>query len=172
MLKIIGSVVVILAGGLIGATVARSYESRPRELRELRSGLQLLETEIIYGATPLPDALERVAQSCRGSIGGLFGYASGKLYSREGYTAAEAWESALDRLSQITSLNSDDVAVLRKLGSFLGVSDQDDQEKHMRLLAEQMTHQIEKAENDARVNVRLWRYLGISSAVVVVMILV
>ncbi len=172
MLKIIGSVVVMLAGGLIGTTVARSYERRPRELRELRSGLQLLETEIIYGATPLPDALDRVAQSCRGNIGYLFGYASKRLYSGEGFTAAEAWESALGSLSQMTSLNSDDLAVLQRLGSFLGVSDQGDQEKHMRLIAKQMTHQIEKAENDARVNVKLWRYLGISCAVVIVMILV
>lgn len=171
MLKIIGSVLVIAAGGLAGALIARSYERRPRELRELSSGLQMLETEIIYGATPLPDAFERVSRSCRGAVSTLFSSASEGMRTGKGFTAEEAWGNALARLAQVTSLKRDDIDVLKELGAFLGISDRDDQEKHMRLTAEQMRRQIEKAENEARTNVKLWNYLGLSSAVVLVMIL-
>ena len=50
MLKLIGAGMTLAACGSIGVTWARIYEKRPQQLVAIECALQLLETEILYGA--------------------------------------------------------------------------------------------------------------------------
>jgi len=171
MLKILGSALVIFSAGCAGMTIAREYSQRPKELRDILSGLQMLETEITYGATPLPEALSKVAARCRNSAALLFEYAGKELASMSGCTAQEAWEKALTNFQSTSVLNNSDLAVLRGLGGSLGISDSKDQGKHLRLVAEQLKSQITRADWEAAKNVKLWNYLGFFGGVIVVLVL-
>jgi hypothetical protein len=59
MLKFLGAVLVLFAGTMFGFFQALQYARRPRQIRELITALQRLETEIVYGYTPLPEAAKR-----------------------------------------------------------------------------------------------------------------
>jgi len=68
MLKIAGCLLIISAGSFAGISLARNYARRPGELRNMITALQMLETEISYTATPLPEALTRMAACCSAVI--------------------------------------------------------------------------------------------------------
>lgn len=74
----------LAACGNMGLTWARTFEKRPRQLAAMEAALQLLETEIIYGATPLPEAMEQVAEKSDTEIEGLFRLTAGELRKMEG----------------------------------------------------------------------------------------
>lgn len=66
MWKALGACLVIGSMGLAGIKVASLYSQRSKELRLLQDALQMLDTEILYAATPLPVALKKIGQArCR-----------------------------------------------------------------------------------------------------------
>lgn len=172
MLQVAGAMLVIVAAGALGLTVSQNYARRPRELRALQSALSLLETEIVYAATPLTEALEQVSRRAEPCASGLFARAHTELGSGSGTTAQEAWETALDKYYPDSCLRPEDLTVLQGVGKVLGTSDRQDQTKHLRLAHERLRMLNLKAEDEARQNVRLWRYLGLFAGLATVLILV
>ncbi|MBC7106569.1 MAG: stage III sporulation protein AB, partial [Firmicutes bacterium] len=77
MLKTAGALLVCLSSALAGYTAAANLTARVRSLRALLVGLQNLETEIHYGATPLPEALGEIARRCGPPTAALFARAAG-----------------------------------------------------------------------------------------------
>ncbi len=163
---------ILSACGYAGLTVAAKYRRRPMELRYLRSALQMLETEISYGATPLPEAMDRVGQRCEAGIAALFSLTRDKLLAGEGVTAREAWDEALAHFYKNSALNRADLAVLKALGSGIGISDRLDQVKHLRLAQEQLKIEEAKAEVEAEKNVKLYNYLGFLGGLTIVIIFI
>ncbi len=60
MMKIIGAVLIIIATTWTGFEASRHLSERPRQLRLLKSALQSLEAEIMYGHTPLHEAMQEI----------------------------------------------------------------------------------------------------------------
>lgn len=170
MLKFLGAFMVVAASGLSGLAVAGNYARRPRELRALRSALQMLETEITYGATRLPEAFETVASRCDQSVGQLFKQAGVELAAMSGVSATEAWEKALAGYYPASALKPQDHSILISLGRSLGRSDCADQVKHLRLTMEQVAQEAANAEEEASRNVKMWSYLGFLGGLVIVLV--
>lgn len=156
---------------MTGFTVARNYRERPRHLRQLQSALQGLCTEISYGATPLPDAFSHLATTTRDPVSCLF-RASARVVSRPGATADEAWAEGLRELQAKSALLGTDIQILAQLGNVIGLSDRTDQERHLLLTAQQLQREEHKAEEDRQKNERMWKYLGVLSGVLLVIVLV
>ncbi len=171
MVKIAGAVLIILAGGIAGMIRARDYTRRPRELKSLLAALQMLETEIIYTATPLGEALNRAAAAGSKEVRSLFSGAAAELNSMTGCTAAEAWQNALSRCYPASALRESDLNILRNLGSALGISDRRDQSKHLSLASEQLKLEALKAEEEAAKNVKMWNYMGFCGAAALVFLI-
>ncbi|OPY57526.1 MAG: stage III sporulation protein SpoAB [Pelotomaculum sp. PtaU1.Bin035] len=171
MLKLVGATMVVIASGLSGLAVAGNYSRRPKELRSLRSALQMLETEVAYGVTYLPEALGQVSARCDKNVTLLFSETAAALSSMSGITATEAWETALEKYYPGTALNERDRSVLHNLGASLGISDRQDQIKHLHLAMEQIDNETAGAEEEAARNVKLWSYLGFLGGLVLVLLL-
>lgn len=171
MLKLLGSLIIILAGGLAGMIMARDYMRRPRELRAVQASLQMLETEITYTATPLGEALERVAQRTDPGLQSLFLAAAAQLRSMSGCTAGEAWDVALSKYYPASALKENDLHILQNLGKVLGVSDRQDQSKHFRLAVEQLKLETARAEGEAAKNVKMWNWLGFCGSMALVLLI-
>lgn len=171
MIKLVGSVMIILAGGFAGIIMALDYMRRPRELRAVQAALQMLETEITYTATPLGEALERVASRSDSGLQLLFLTAASGLRSMSGITAGEAWDTALSKYYPGSSLNENDLQILKNLGNALGVSDRQDQSKHFRLAFEQLKLETARAEAEAAKNVKMWNCLGFCGSMALVLLI-
>lgn len=172
MLTFVGAVIVVICATLIGFSVASFYSRRPGEIRALQNALQLLETEISYGFTPLPEALASVAERCDIRVALLFNRASQELMTMRGITAREAWETALDEYYVKSALTRADRAILLELGNSLGISDREDQVKHLMLAKEQLKLEQSKAEDASEKNTKLYNYLGFLGGLTIVLILI
>jgi stage III sporulation protein AB len=171
MLKLVGAIMVVVAAGLCGLKIAAGYAGRPKELRSLQAALQVLETEISYNASCLPEAFLEVGQRSRTTTALLFNTAAEELSGGKGLAAGEAWQKALEGYYQGTPLKPSDLAILRRLGNSLGRSDRADQIKHIKLTMEQLSNETTEADAEARRNVKLWSYLGFLGGLVVVLVL-
>lgn len=172
MLKLFGAMLIVLACGYAGFAVARRYQRRPKDLRYIQGALQMLETEITYGATPLPEAFDVVSKRCEKGVAVLFATARDNLLTGDGLTAQEAWDDALKVFCQHSAINAGDVAILKALGAGLGISDRADQVKHLHLAREQLRIEAIKAEDEATKYVKLYHYLGFLGGLTIVIIFI
>lgn len=177
ILKLAGSLMVVLATSLLGHQIAAAYARRPQQLRLLRTALQMLETEVIYARSLLPEALEMVAARLDGHgpgsdpVARLFLYCRDELRRGEGLTGAEAWAKAVEKIFAQTALKPGDREILLAFGTYLGASDKEDQIKHLRLVHAQLAQEEATAWEERQKNSRLYHYLGVSAGLIVVLTL-
>lgn len=169
-MKIVGALFIIVAFGYIGMIVGKNFRRRPEELRTLQGSLQLLETEIVYGATPLPEAFERIARQFDNHVGEIFKLAKNNLWAEVG-DIQRAWSKALNEQFQHLALTKKDLEVLQSLGRTLGISDRDDQKKHLRLAMEKLKVEEKNAAEEAQKYASTFNYLGFLCGLTLVIII-
>jgi stage III sporulation protein AB len=169
--KALGACLVIGSMGLAGIKVASFYSQRSNELRFLQDALQMLDTEILYAATPLPVALKKIGQARGNSVTKIFSQAGELIGEGQGCTVAEAWEKALQDNWNSSALIKDDYAILCAFGKLLGVSDREEQHKNIALTSMQLSQEEEKARRSQEKNTRLWQYGGFLVGISIVLLL-
>jgi len=170
ILRILGSLLVVAALSILGEVGAASLRERTLALRRIQAALEVLQTEISFLQTPLPEAFHRVGQLTGGSVGEFF-ITAGRRVQDSGLPAERGWREALEEFSASTSLAGEDTEILRGLGKTLGISDRLDQSRHLSLARERLAAlEAQAREVEAR-NSRLYRYLGILSGLALVLLL-
>lgn len=172
MIKLLGAVLILFAGTMIGFQQAARFVERPRQLRQLSHSLQRLETEIGFGHTPLPEALERTADAASEPIASLLREAAAGIWKTEELSFRESWEQAVELHWGATSMRNNEKQVLLRLGSTLGISDKEDQKKHLRLALNQLKAEEDAAREDQSRYEKMWKSLGILIAVLIVILMV
>jgi stage III sporulation protein AB len=61
-MKLLGALLVVVAGGAWGILKARNLRLRPKQLQSLRTMLQEIRTGVDYGLTPLPELMRQLAE--------------------------------------------------------------------------------------------------------------
>lgn len=158
--KMFGGFLIIAATSSLGLLFSYRYSSRPKELRSIRRLLQMLETEIVYGATPLPHALCNIAKRADGNTGIFLELTSQLLSERTFLSVKEAWVHAVNTVLGKTALTASDMELIKSFGSMLGCSDREDQQKHFSLLYIQLKQQEDMAEEERKRNARMYKSLG------------
>ncbi|HZG76017.1 MAG TPA: stage III sporulation protein SpoIIIAB [Paenibacillus sp.] len=172
MLKWIGATMILAAGTAYGFAQASRYARRPKELRLLGAALGTLESEIVYGLSPLPEALKRVASATQPPISRLFEDAAERMAdARTERTAGDCWKEAVHAAWPRTSLQGAEKSSLLALAPTLGMTDRDDQAKHLRLAIAQLRTEEETAREEQARYGKMWRSLGALSAALVVILM-
>jgi stage III sporulation protein AB len=171
MIKLIGALCVIFAGTMLGFYQALQLSARPRQIRQSIQGLQRLETEILYGFTPLPEALEAVARAAGGPVGAIFARAGRGLSEGNSDTVQDSWRSAVEGCWERTAMKRTEQEAFLQLGSVLGISGREDQAKHLRLAVSVLQAEEAAAAEDNRRYGKMWRSLGLLSGVLIVILM-
>jgi stage III sporulation protein AB len=145
MIKIVGAILILLATTWTGFEVAKQLTERPRQLRALKTALQSLEAEIMYGHTPLYEAARRLSQQLPSPINDFFYKFGNKLTDSE-TTVRDAWEESLKEIWERTALKKGEFEIMKQFGETLGRHDRVSQQKQIMLT---LTH-LEREENEAR----------------------
>lgn len=169
--KILASLIIVLASTYIGVLKSNSYKQRSKELRTLQVLIQNLETEIVYSYTPLAEAFHSIADAEKGPIASIFYDTAVILERREGISFKQAWNKALSKNIPKTCLNKDDEEILLTLGSGLGLSDDVNQKKHINLILEKLRIEEIKAEEERKKNEKLYQSLGFIGGATLVILL-
>jgi stage III sporulation protein AB len=162
---------VMIVATMAGFRIAARYAERSKQLRQFVTALKILETEIFYAATPLPEACRRIAQRIPAPAGMTFERIAVKLRDGRGLMADAAWREALAESHGHLALKGIDRDVLMNFGHTLGVSDREDQIKHIHLAIAHLSAEETNARDEQQRNEKMWRYLGALLGLTVVILL-
>lgn len=84
-------------------------------------------------------------------------------------SAGDAWRYALENSS--TSMNEEDIEVLKGFEKSLGKTDAEGQLSEIQLMEKYIDNQIEDAEEEQKINEKLYKNLGITVGLAIVIIL-
>lgn len=172
MLKWIGATMIMAAGTAYGFAQASRYARRPKELRHLGHALAALESEIVYGLSPLPEALVRVSGVVPSPVSELFAEAVRRMgESAAERTAGASWSEAVEAVWPTTSLRESEKQSLLSLSPLLGLTDREDQSKHIRLAVSQLRVEEESAREELARYGTMWKSLGALSAALIVILM-
>ncbi|MBU8879341.1 stage III sporulation protein SpoAB [Bacillus sp. FJAT-29790] len=144
MMKLIGAIFIIIATTWTGFEASRHLNERPRQLRQLKSALQSLEAEIMYGHTPLHEAARRLAAQLSKPLSRFFEAFAKKLTKSE-TTVKDAWEQSLKEIWKFTAFKQGEFEIMKQFGETLGRHDRLSQQKQIMLT---LSH-LEREEADA-----------------------
>jgi stage III sporulation protein AB len=168
MLLVKYTILLILFGcsTYIGILYSRKYLNRAKELKELQNALNIFITKIKFTYDPIPDIFLEIHKKIGGNIGKIFYNATTKMNT---ITAGDAWIYSLNTTQ--TNLNKEDLDILKGLSNLLGKVDIDGQVSEIELVENFLNTQIEKAEEEKKKYVKLYKTLGVTIGLAVVIIL-
>lgn len=169
--KLVGALLVIAASSGAGLTLAAAYARRPRSLAAWRAAADLLQTEVVYGAAPLPEALARAAAHAPDPVAGALLQVRAGLVRSQGEPVSELWAAAVWDHAAAMGLTADDGQALADLGGALGRSDRQDQARHFAATDRRLAALEVAAREDAARMGRLWRYAGPLTGLLVTVLL-
>jgi stage III sporulation protein AB len=171
MVKLIGAVLILFSASMVGWQIGRYYAYRPVQLRSLLVALQMLETEIVYGLTPLHRAFVKVGHRVSQDVGKMFILAAELLITERAQSAEDSLRQSMSRLWTQTALRKQERDVLTSLGQVLGSSDREDQQKHLRLAVTHLRGLEEEARADQEKYEKMYKSLGFLGGLLVVILM-
>ncbi|SHI55180.1 stage III sporulation protein AB [Geosporobacter subterraneus DSM 17957] len=172
VIKVVFSLVILIATSSIGYIYASRYNHRVQQLRHILHGIQLLETEVLYSSNPLPEAMKRAGERSHPSVSGIFLDTAQCLYSRKGLSLSEAWNNAVEKHAAHGPLQDIDQEVLMDFGKQLGTSDKDNQKKNFHMVTLELQKQQLFAEEERSKNEKMCRSLGILAGLAIVIVFI
>ncbi|MGN0143933.1 MAG: stage III sporulation protein SpoIIIAB [Clostridium sp.] len=161
MFKLILACVLFSICSYVGFEYGERFNKRMSQLREVLKSLLILQNDVLYAATPLPEALDNFAYKVDEPINSFIKGVKEKLISGTAESVYEAAENEYMRLKNNFNLNSSDVKILSDFFKSLGESGIFGQEKIFSLAIEGIKMNLSESEEAAKKNVKLYRYLGI-----------
>ncbi|WP_410514689.1 stage III sporulation protein SpoIIIAB [Paenibacillus sp. BR2-3] len=171
MLKLFGAVMIVLAGTLAGFQRARQYSDRPRHIRGLIAALQRLETEIMYGFTPLPEALRRIGVQSREPLQCFFTSAAEEMSPPNNRSAQDAIHRAMETHWKNTAMKASEKEIIRQLSCTLGTSDRSNQATHIALALQQLKQEEVAARDDQGKYEKMSKSLGLLLGALIVILI-
>ncbi|WP_096434706.1 stage III sporulation protein SpoIIIAB [Alteribacter populi] len=169
-MKIFGILVIIIATTAIGWEWARRLRLRTKQLKDVRVGLEALETEMVYGLTPLSEACERVSRQVRNPVGQLFHRFAQDLQQEE-MLASEVWQQTLIKMKNTIEFKQGEWDVLHQFGQTLGQQDLENQRKHLRLALTYLEQQEADAREHQRKHESMYKSLGFLCGILIALIM-
>ena len=120
MIQWIGAICVVGACGACGFSMAASYTGLQRNLRQLYNGLELMQCQMEYQMTELPELCGILASACTGPVGKFFGALGREMQNGE---TAEASACVAMTLARDRELPEACRSILSQLGKTLGQLD-------------------------------------------------
>ena len=152
---------------LIGYLISKKYSNRVMELKEIQIFLDVLENKIKFTYEPLKEIFLQMNNLVKGNIGNLVHEIENKL---ETDNAEIAWEKAIKNSKN--NLEQEDIQILENLFKMLGKTDKEGQVSQIELAQIFITTQIKKAEKNEEKNAKLYKTLGATVGLALVIILI
>lgn len=172
VLKLISFLLIFSTCSIIGYLYGKAFSTRMENLIYLEQCIKMLETEIVYGSTSLPEAFSNIAKKGNRKVSYVFETIKNDLilHKREG--VYESFVEVKDILIGEFFLKKEDVEIFLSLGRVLGTSDRIDQQKNFILTLNQIASNIEEAKIDKNKNEKLYRSLGVIAGTGIIILLI
>lgn len=170
MIRLSGALLIVFAAAYAGFLLAAAYRNRPKEIRQWRSALQLMETEILYGQLPVTDLAAQLSRQLPMPAARFFK----DLYKRlnaDRLPLRTAWTQAAEAFWQDTAMGQSEKQIILQFGETFGQEDTLNQQKHIRLAMAHLKREEEEAVAGQKANERMMRSLGLLTGILIVLVL-
>lgn len=151
----------------LGIILSKKYSNRVKELKQVKTGLNIIENKIKFTYEPIPEIFKEISTKFIGSVSGIF---KNSYENMKNIDAGKAWESSIDIAN--CNLNKEDKDVIKGLGKLLGKTDVDGQISQLNLINNFLDTQIKQAEAEKEKGEKLYRKLGVISGLIIVIALI
>ncbi len=161
LLKFAGSAAVLLACTGIGFFAASEILRRERQLRMLYAAFLLIEGDIRYQKSSLPEAFSAAAAREQGEFSEFFASVSERLYAHETESFEQVFCEQLHKTFAGSALTSKDIALLEQLSRMCGRMDDALQVAAIEWYLEQSAQVLKELARENREKATLFRRMGI-----------
>ena len=163
--KIILLISIVVASTLLGILLSKKYSNREKELKEMKSALNIFATKFTY--EPIPNVFLEISNKIGENVGKIFERASSRMKEEN---AGEAWKNAF--LDVPNNLSKEDTRILSNLGRMLGQTDIEGQISEIEVVVQFLNTQLENAKQEKIKNEKMYRTLGIVGGLTIAIILI
>ena len=167
IIKLITLLFILISCIYIGVLISRKYLNRVKNLKEIKIALSMLETKIKFTYEPLPKVFEDISKKVDDSIGNIFKLASIKMNNM---SASDAWISSINESK--TNLNKEDLETLKGFANLLGKVDIEGQVNEIKLMENFIDKQLGLAEEEKIKYEKMYKSLGITIGLAIVILLI
>lgn len=161
MLKVVAICIIFFACTYIGFYYGENFKRRYRDLNDILNALLILNNEVIYGNTPVPQALHYVAQKTNYPLRILLLKVSEKLINGESLTVHHAFKDEYKKMKGEIFIIDEDKKILSDFTRALGETGVFGQDKIFSLTIENIKLNCKKSESIATKNTKMYRSLGV-----------
>ena len=170
-IKMLGAFLIISSTSIIGYCYGRRFSNRLNNLIYMEQCIKILETEIVYGAILLPEALNNVYNKGNKKVSFIFNDIKNCLIEDKKGDIYNSFSKVSSSLKNNLHFKDEDVEIFLSLGRVLGSSDRKDQEKNFGLILKQISFLEKEARLERDKNEKMFKSLGILTGLVIVIIL-
>lgn len=167
MIKYLTLIIILMSTTYIGILISKKYLNRVKDLKEMKNALNIFSTKIKFTYEPIPQIFREISKKVKPNIANIFEKSSEKM---ENENAGEAWRETLEESN--TSMIKEDIEVLKNLSNLLGKVDIEGQVNEVELVENFLDTQIELAEEEKQKYARMYKTLGVTIGLAVVIILI
>ena len=167
IIKYLTLILILSSTTYIGILISKKYLNRVKDLKEMKNALNMFSTKIKFTYEPIPQTFKEISQKTKPNISNIFKNVCEKMNTEN---AGKAWEEALEESN--TNMTKEDIEVLKNLSNLLGKVDVEGQVNEVELVENFLDTQIELAEEEKQKYVKMYKTLGITIGLAVVIILV
>ena len=168
ILKNIILILILLICTYIGMDKSRTFKKREIELKKIKNALNIFKTKINYTYETIGEIFKEISNLEYKGEKNIFLDSITLLKNEESLTLA--WEEAVNKCDNC--INEEDKEILKMLGKTLGKTDKDGQISEIELVSNFLNKQISIAEEVRLKNEKLYKTLGITIGLTIVIILI
>ena len=163
---------VMFSGICLGFSKAAKEQKRLEQGIDLKRMLYLLQSEIRYGFTPLPEAVASIADKTSKELRSFLLQVSEELSSHTKDSFSDVWNRAIKDQLKGVILEPKFLRDLHSMGETIGYLDKEMQEKTIGFTIEQLEEEIFQMKDNVIRNCKMYRSLGLSFSLLLIIILI
>lgn len=172
MIKLIGLFMILISCSLGGILYGSIFKRREDELRKVYRNTIDLENKVLYSREPLPSALMDIGEADFTEVGAIFLNCSKKLLNNEVDDVYDAFSESINVSRDKLALKDDDLRIILDMARSLGSLDEEGHKKIFQSTLALLKRNMEEAHELTLKNGKLYRCLGISVGLVIVIIFI
>ncbi|WP_085991931.1 stage III sporulation protein SpoIIIAB [Oceanobacillus senegalensis] len=170
-MKWIGALILIGATTWLGIEWSNRLANRPKQIRQLKNALQILEAEIVYSQLPLRDAFFSIAKQIPQPTKSFFEQMGESLQDKDN-DLYHNWKKNINSFVQDSSLGVNEKEILNQFGRTLGQHDFYQQQKHIQLALSHLQRELEDAREEQYKYSKMAKSLGVLAGIFIVLLLI
>lgn len=121
LLKLCGSLFVVIACGLLGLRLSNDYEGRIIKLNNFKKMIKVLKNEIAYNNESILEAIKRSSNTSDVQINEFLLNVI-EIYQEREVSLKEAWTRAVDNKLKKSGMIESDIELIKQVGINLGIT--------------------------------------------------